>query len=236
MYCSKCKFTSFDHVPVCPKCGLDWKDSRDKLNVTWLTGVGFNWFSGKPSTGPDEEEIFTGSAQAGSDGKKTSSEDTFAFDQPTGGSAMNQTQSTGAGQTATLGELSFEEFEEVNIGEADHRSSPQVETLTEFEEDSLELTPEPASMPSADESMLEVEEFSSSAPAAQPMQELESLDQDLGSVLNEEAKTEGDEDLEPFDDLNLDTAPEAGKTDLSDISLDELDLELEEEAKADNKG
>jgi hypothetical protein len=36
MFCPKCKFTTFDHLPKCPKCSYDWSDARKKLNLDWL--------------------------------------------------------------------------------------------------------------------------------------------------------------------------------------------------------
>jgi hypothetical protein len=52
MYCSKCKFTSFDHVPACPKCGYDWQQARTALNLGWLHSTGYEWF-----TASEEAEI-----------------------------------------------------------------------------------------------------------------------------------------------------------------------------------
>ena len=39
MYCNKCNYTSFDHLPTCPRCGYEWDDDREKLNLKW---VGYN--------------------------------------------------------------------------------------------------------------------------------------------------------------------------------------------------
>lgn len=44
MYCSKCKFTSSDHLPKCPKCGFDWQNLRLALQLDWLQSKGHNWF------------------------------------------------------------------------------------------------------------------------------------------------------------------------------------------------
>lgn len=48
MYCSKCKFTSFDHLTKCPKCGLDWKETREALQLSWLQSEGYDWFKHAP--------------------------------------------------------------------------------------------------------------------------------------------------------------------------------------------
>lgn len=44
MYCDKCKYTSFDHLPSCPKCGFDWKEDRTALQLFWLQSSGHDWF------------------------------------------------------------------------------------------------------------------------------------------------------------------------------------------------
>ncbi len=49
MYCTKCKFNSFDHLPKCPKCGFDWKEDRDALQLSWLQSAGYDWFQHAPS-------------------------------------------------------------------------------------------------------------------------------------------------------------------------------------------
>ncbi len=43
MYCSKCSYTSFDHLSNCPKCGLDWTEEKKKLNLDWLQSGGQPW-------------------------------------------------------------------------------------------------------------------------------------------------------------------------------------------------
>lgn len=36
MYCSKCKYTSFDNLGKCPKCGDDWSELKKKINLEWV--------------------------------------------------------------------------------------------------------------------------------------------------------------------------------------------------------
>jgi hypothetical protein len=50
VFCTKCKFNSFDHLSKCPKCGLDWKDAREALQLAWLQSEGYNWFQQPPKT------------------------------------------------------------------------------------------------------------------------------------------------------------------------------------------
>lgn len=45
MYCKKCKYHAFDHVGTCPKCGLEWEETRKALYLNWLTSRGHDWFA-----------------------------------------------------------------------------------------------------------------------------------------------------------------------------------------------
>ncbi len=33
MYCPYCRYTSFDHLPTCPKCNYDWSEIREVLGI-----------------------------------------------------------------------------------------------------------------------------------------------------------------------------------------------------------
>lgn len=33
MYCPYCHYTSFDHLPVCPKCNYDWSATRELFGL-----------------------------------------------------------------------------------------------------------------------------------------------------------------------------------------------------------
>ena len=50
MYCKKCRFHSYDHVGKCPKCGVDWEETRKALYLNWITASGFNWLAPTTST------------------------------------------------------------------------------------------------------------------------------------------------------------------------------------------
>lgn len=43
MYCSKCKFTSYDHLKNCPKCNFEWEDARKFFNFSWLEPSDTAW-------------------------------------------------------------------------------------------------------------------------------------------------------------------------------------------------
>jgi len=45
VYCSKCAYTSFDHLSRCPKCGFDWGQDRIKMNLDWLQEDGQPWLN-----------------------------------------------------------------------------------------------------------------------------------------------------------------------------------------------
>jgi hypothetical protein len=36
MFCIFCKYTSFDYLPSCPRCGKDWTQSKKALNLDWV--------------------------------------------------------------------------------------------------------------------------------------------------------------------------------------------------------
>lgn len=36
MYCTHCKYTSFDYLPTCPRCGRDWSEEKKDLNLMWV--------------------------------------------------------------------------------------------------------------------------------------------------------------------------------------------------------
>ena len=36
MYCTKCKYTSFDSLESCPKCNTSWEEDRKFFNLTWI--------------------------------------------------------------------------------------------------------------------------------------------------------------------------------------------------------
>lgn len=51
MYCKKCKYNSYDHVPSCPKCGMDWNETRKLFFLNWINTSGYQWLA--PGTGGD---------------------------------------------------------------------------------------------------------------------------------------------------------------------------------------
>ncbi len=37
MFCPNCKYTTFDHYNVCPKCNFAWNDIKKALGIDWIT-------------------------------------------------------------------------------------------------------------------------------------------------------------------------------------------------------
>jgi hypothetical protein len=191
MYCSACKFTTFDHPSACPKCGVNWLPAKEKLNLGWITTRGYDWLVEGGAFHAAEPMTEGGEAMETID-------TTFMDDQIMG-------DSPGSG----LQELSFDDFEEVSIGEADN------------EPFALKLTGRKESSP---------------APligeGGKGMPEIEMKDSDLGSTL----LSQEIDDIAGMD-LNLDEMTESAerksghRMETGDLSLDDLDLELEDLVK-----
>ncbi|MCF8085459.1 MAG: hypothetical protein K9J48_01075 [Desulfohalobiaceae bacterium] len=48
MFCPKCNYTSFDHLPTCPKCAYDWSQQKGTFNMEWMVSTateGMNIFT-----------------------------------------------------------------------------------------------------------------------------------------------------------------------------------------------
>jgi hypothetical protein len=194
MYCSACKFTTFDHPSACPKCGVDWLSVKEKLNLGWITTNGYDWLA--------EGGTFHAAEPAETDGVAMDTIDpSFMEDQVT-------VDSPGSG----LQELSFDDFEEVSIGETDNELFALKHTGRK----------ESSPAPLIDAGGL-------------GMPEIEMKESDLGNTL----LSQEIDDLAGMD-LNLDELTEATpvakrttvhQMETGDLSLDDLDLELEDLVK-----
>ena len=74
MYCSKCSYTSFDHLSNCPKCGLDWTEEKKKLNLDWLQSGDQPWLVNGPHNS-GQKDVHHGSADEDYFNPEISSED-----------------------------------------------------------------------------------------------------------------------------------------------------------------
>jgi hypothetical protein len=195
MYCAKCKFTSFDYPATCPKCGIEWNALKEKLNLAWISAPGYDWLADDQSNGSRTPTTASTVSET--------TESPFAFED------MGKSEP----QAASLQELSFDEFEEVNIGVADN--------------DPFALKRAPAAQQNSD-----LEDFLTD-PADKGMPEVSLSDDELGNtLLNQEIDNiAGMElDLDELTDASL-QKPES-KSNIpdnnGDLSLDDLDLELED--------
>ena len=62
MYCKICNYTSFDHLPTCPKCGYEWDSDREKLNLKWIKHNKIAWLTWEeavPSEKINQKETFS---------------------------------------------------------------------------------------------------------------------------------------------------------------------------------
>ncbi len=57
MFCSKCSYTSFDHLTQCPKCGYDWAEERRIFNVEWVQAPGDSWMFTSQAGENEETEV-----------------------------------------------------------------------------------------------------------------------------------------------------------------------------------
>lgn len=83
MYCKKCKYHAFDHVGTCPKCGLEWEETRKALYLNWLTSRGHDWFA-TPTTPTQSPvaEMIAPPARAAQPASHASQEDYLDLEQP----------------------------------------------------------------------------------------------------------------------------------------------------------
>ncbi len=66
MFCSKCNYTSFDHLAQCPKCGYDWAAERRIFNVEWVQAPGDSWMFTSQVDETEETEVSGEGYQEGS--------------------------------------------------------------------------------------------------------------------------------------------------------------------------
>ncbi|WP_291320229.1 hypothetical protein [Desulfonatronospira sp.] len=58
MFCTKCSYTSFDHLTSCPKCGYDWGAQRRIFNLEWIQAPGDAWMLSGQDNESAEPEVF----------------------------------------------------------------------------------------------------------------------------------------------------------------------------------
>ena len=183
MFCPKCNYTSFDHLPTCPKCAFDWSEQKKIFNMEWMVPAateGINIF--KPSTAENAE-------------------------------ATEQHESSPEGYAMQISETQAPEEEEISLdesdmepvqGEASHSGTggEQSDVDEEIESSELEISFPEASRGA--ETSPE-EEISLEDDEEEPVLDIE-IDE-LGSPAEEkeeEEETFGDSEAVDQDDLDLD--------------------------------
>ncbi|MFW6235153.1 MAG: hypothetical protein ACOC24_00050 [Desulfovibrionales bacterium] len=182
MHCTKCRFNSFDHALTCPRCGNDWGKQRETLNLGWITSATFDWIG-------EENSVGAGAATASASASQ--------------GAGESEYQETG------IEELSFDDFEEVNLGQVSSEATNS--SHDSFEDIDLSLEGD------VGESMPEIS--------------LVEDDDDMESTILGKEDAGLDIDLE-------DLQAQGTSSDLDDeeISLDDLDLELDDLIETSKKG
>ncbi len=217
MFCPKCNYTSFDHLPTCPKCAFDWSQQKKAFNVEWMVPTaaeGMNIFTPASATSSQtgQTESLSGPAAKESVGKAaTGEEQDIDLDVADLEEAPEEDSSSSrAGEES--GESPIEEVdEEITFeGLQDFSSGPNDET-------------EPSLSPEAEEPLQE----STGQWGNEQESELEIEIEDQGPVEGGEEEAEQEED-EPLsmdqDDLDLD---------ITSI-LDDLDSDSQDK-ESDNK-
>jgi len=213
MFCPKCNYTSFDHLPTCPKCAFDWSQQKKAFNVEWMVPTaaeGMNIFTPASATSSQtgQAESLSGPAAKESVGKAAAGEEqdidldvADLEEAPEEGSSSSR-----AGEES--GESPLEEVEEEITFEGlqDFSSGPKEEA-------------EPSLSPETEEPPLETTGQGSNEQEA----ELEIEIDDQGFLEGVEAEAEQEED-EPLsvdqDDLDLDIT-----SILDDLDSDSQDKE-----------
>ncbi|MEF8823727.1 MAG: hypothetical protein V5A14_02625 [Desulfohalobiaceae bacterium] len=80
MFCPKCNYISFDHLPTCPKCAFDWSQQKKAFNVEWMVPTaaeGMNIFTPASATASQtgQAESLSGPAAKESVGKAATGEE-----------------------------------------------------------------------------------------------------------------------------------------------------------------
>jgi len=214
MYCPKCKYTSFDHLDQCPKCGRDWASERKALNLDWL--VPSHW----TKSGHEEGNGSSASDFSFSDSAEESR-------QPSGQGLMNSKDFLDLADSDETAELVYDLSESPSEGPADTTagrdgsSSPEEiaaddDIVLDFDAFSLDEEGNPPSGPPTSDEQADT----ASQPAADEGIEDDGFaDLQLEGEETESAKASGKPSDEP--------GSEQGEGDIAELLEDE-ELELDD--------
>lgn len=244
MYCPKCNYTSFDHLPNCPKCAYDWSEQKRTFNMEWIVPTateGMNIFTPVSPGGQAQTEQSEAQPQ-GVPGSQSAGRFAAASNTVSQGSQ----ESAGAGEEIDLVEADLleDQGEQAMAPSGDERSAghedenePGVEVDEEISFDGLEdfsvnLTEEsPTSSPEATEEA--ADSSSTAAEGQEPDLEIEIEDQspaaeeEAPAMNQEEAKDEAEDEALTMDEDELDL-------DITSI-LDDLENDSEQDGSRDKK-
>ncbi|MGM0611638.1 MAG: hypothetical protein ACQES5_11220 [Thermodesulfobacteriota bacterium] len=227
MYCSKCKYTSFDHLDKCPKCGQNWSETKKALNLEWL---GYNekpWIDeARADFGfekNDEPQLISGYDE---------SEDMeFTFDENSGQNEDNEVEIEELAETSTddgiidyFQEDTEESGEPVLEFELEENKSGPREKEPENLEDEIDIS----------QLEWEEDELGATAPEAPEKQsELSGQDDNLQNKEKNEVVGLQDVDLEEIDISEPEQEPATEKQATEDLGgeddLDDLDLNFDDD-------
>ena len=197
MFCTKCNYTSFDHLPTCPKCAFDWSQQKKAFNVEWMVptaaeGMSIFTPASASSSQTGQAESLSGPAAKESAGEAAGEEQEIDLDV-----AEMEEAPEGSSSSAQAGEESGDGL----IEEVDDEIA--FEGLQDFSSDLFQEA-EPASSTETGEASQEA--TGSATNEQEPELEIEIDDQ--GSVEGGEGEAELEED------------------ESSSVDQDELDLDI----------
>jgi hypothetical protein len=219
MRCKKCGYYSFDYLDACPKCGADWKEDKERFNITaykpeefdLLSDWALSSFKGEEINNPvTEEPVIEENVSL----TETSSLPEIETETSSESSSLPEATEEEAPET--------EEFELPELEEAFNLPTEEEISLQPEVLDELEGTEETLNKLEG-ESLEETKDLEESERAGVEETKLEEakLEESTEKRTEEKKKklvSEISEEIEPLDILE----------DLSDTDLD-LDLEISEE-------
>jgi len=122
MFCPKCRYTSFDHLPACPKCAYEWSEQKKTFNMEWMVPTateGMNIFTPASPEGQAQPEEAVPSTGTSSQSETVAEEEIDLEEadlESVGDEASLSGTGSGAGQEKSAGqEASHEVDEEISF-------------------------------------------------------------------------------------------------------------------------
>jgi hypothetical protein len=205
MFCPKCHYTSFDHLPSCPRCAYNWSQQKRIFNMEWMVPTaseGMNIFTPAVSPNlPQPEQSEASADQASPQAEGGFIDMTGVIPEPS--------QSPGEEEEIELDETDLEDLQGHSSTPSDSKRASGTASKQEFGEEGK----------TDDEISFE------------GLQEV-STDREEASAQDGDALNSADEDgREPEPDLEIeleDHEPaEGGETTSESLTIDEDELDLD---------